>query len=723
MVKQAYVSISRIARPLIPWLCFWTFFAWGWRVRNFFEDLPAYGDVLEVLWGIQWYHDSLFLHHSSPLFTPLVFHPVGWHTATLAHTPVLFLFALPLYRLGGLGFAYNTLSVLALVIAFAGIFRFAQLFVSRTLAIVAALAFTFWQMGWNRVNGHLHTVWASGLLAWLAWSIEQARRASGSKQFRWVIIAGGIWGAMINFSLYGVFIGALAFLLWGRHIFQPRRIVQIIMAGLIALVLSSPTIGLYIAGSWADHTHIYGAEHNMWWGASLNSFFIPSIFHPLEPVRLLARTVYKGPYNESGVMNFGLMTSFLALLGCIAGVKTKRSIAGLVILVIAGIILAMGLLLRWNGEVVPCPVFSPLNTWIWGMGHSLKPEVFSGSPPEPFKKGIPLPGFLLTAFIPFWEGARTVSRYAVLGMLGMVILAGLALERFPKVVRAVLIALWLVEILPAPTRSLPVPLQPHPAYAWLAKQNLKLGEGVADLVYPTLGIDGRILWATILHQKPTASGTGSFWPEHTYELWHYLLSDRIVLSQPQVGYVFQQYGVRYIFLHMGDKEREMWAMIQDNPIFRPVGCFDPLPFPNPWPYPICVAEVKAEEGPIQVLPGQGWSDQEDWGVWAEGTHSTAEWIAVKKRDYVLRLGAFPLCVPGQHQQISIQVNGKQVGSYQWEECELWEAEIPIPASVVKIGWNELSFQYAYAKTPAEVTQGQNLDPRHLSVGFIILEVR
>lgn len=167
MVKQAYVSISRIARPLIPWLCFWTFFAWGWRVRNFFEDLPAYGDVLEVLWGIQWYHDSLFLRHSSPFFTPLVFHPVGWHTATLAYTPALFLLALPLYCLGGLGFAYNITSVLALIVAFAGMFRFARLFTSWPIAVVAALAFTFWRMGWDWVSGHLNMVWVSGLLGWL----------------------------------------------------------------------------------------------------------------------------------------------------------------------------------------------------------------------------------------------------------------------------------------------------------------------------------------------------------------------------------------------------------------------------------------------------------------------------------------------------------------------------------------------------------------------------
>jgi len=439
------------------------------------------------------------------------------------------------------------MAILALIVAFAGAFRFARLYVSWPVATVAALAFTFWRMGWDRVNGHLHTVWLSGLLAWLAWSLEQAKRAPESKQRRWVVYTGVMWGLMINFSLYGVFIGVLAFLLWGRQIFQPRRLGQIIIAGLIALILGLPTIGMYAVGTWEDHTRIHGAEHNMWWGASLNSLFIPSIFHPLEPVRNLARSIYKGPYNESGVMNFGLLTSMLALVGCAVVVNTRPRTAGLVILALTSIILSMGLLLRWNGEVIQHPVFRPLNAWIWNLGHALKPQVFSASRPGPFENGVPLPGFLLTAIVPFWEGARTVSRYAVLGMLSMVVLAGIALESLPRIARIGLIALWLVEMLPSPIRNLPVPIQPHPAYTWLMRQPLGPGEGILEMTYPTLRIGGEILWATSFHRKPTVSGAGSFWPEHTFALWSYFLNDQTALSNPQVGFVLKQYGIRYLF--------------------------------------------------------------------------------------------------------------------------------------------------------------------------------
>jgi hypothetical protein len=71
-----------ILSRLVPWIPFWVLFAWGWRVRNPFTHIPAYGDVLEVLWGIEWYHRSILIQHTSPLFTPLVFHPLGWHTGS-----------------------------------------------------------------------------------------------------------------------------------------------------------------------------------------------------------------------------------------------------------------------------------------------------------------------------------------------------------------------------------------------------------------------------------------------------------------------------------------------------------------------------------------------------------------------------------------------------------------------------------------------------------------
>lgn len=714
------VNLRRVAGYIIPWFCFWGLFAWGWRVRNIFIALPNYGDVLEVTWGIRWYHDAILLEHSSPLFASFVFHPTGWHTPTLAYTPVLFLVSLPLYELGGVAFAYNTLAILALVVAFAGSFRLARLFTSQSIAIMAALAFTFWRMCWDWVGGHLNMTWVSGLLPWLVWGIARGRR---SRLLKWAIFSGIVWGVMINFALYGIFIGALAFTLLGVQALRVHRLRQIMVAGLIAFVIGLPTILLYMWGSQQDQTHFYGIEHNMWWGASLNSLFVPSVFHPLPPVRQLSRWLYTGPRNESGVMNFGPVTSILALISAITIAKSKPCNRGLVWLTLTGIVLSLGLLLRWNGEVVQHPVFRPLESAIWNIGHVLKPGVFPLPRSGPFESGVPLPGLVLTAVIPFWESARTVSRYAVVGLLGAVVLAGLALERLPRSVRYPLLVLWLIEVWPLPVNNVPVPLQPHAAYAWLAEQNLS-GEGIVELSYPTLRISGEVLWATLLHQKPTASGSGSSWPTHTAFLWHYFLSDPEALSRPQTGIILQQYRVRYIFLYMlGEEEEEMWAMAQENPAFEPLRCFDPPPGPSPWYWPICVIRVLPLRAPFNVLFSQGWSSPEDWGIWADGTDSEILWVAPDSRDYILLWEAFPHCVPGQPQSLSVEMSGVQLAAYQWQNCEPHGGEVTVPASLIRIGWNGLRFHYTYAARPVDVTAGANPDPRMLSVGFTKLEIQ
>jgi len=252
---------------LIPWVLFWALFAWGWRVQNIFTHIPGYGDALEVLWGILWYYDSIFIRHASPFFTALVFHPLGWHTATLAHTPFLFLLTLPLFLVGGLAFAYNFLSVLSMVISFAGCFRLVRSFASSSTATVAALVYTFVDPHWFRLGGHLHTAWLLGLFPWMALAVERLGQSSAPQcEKRLVIAAGLIWGLAINFSLYGIFMGAIFFVLWGSRLLSLKRLLQVISAAVIAMTLSLISIVPYVISIRQDALHVHGVEHNLWWG-------------------------------------------------------------------------------------------------------------------------------------------------------------------------------------------------------------------------------------------------------------------------------------------------------------------------------------------------------------------------------------------------------------------------------------------------------------------------
>jgi len=698
---------------LIVGLCFLFFFLWGWRVYDLLHEIPAFPDVLEVLWGIQWYHESLLEERGSPLSIHLIFHPLKWHTVTLGFNYFLFVVALPFYEIGGSAFAYNALAILALVLAFYGAFLFIKHFSPLFIAAGAALAFTFSGLSWFTLQRHLNFLWVLSLAPWMALSLEQYKLYKARK---FIVLAGIFWGLMINFSFYGLFVGAMEFTILGNLLFHSKWIKHSIAIALIALLVSSPAIVTYGFGAKEGHAHYYGIEHNLHWGASLNSLFIPALAHPLPLFQNIASSIYKGPRDESGAANLGFTTFLLAIIGSILVFKLKKD-KGLVFLALCGLILSLGLLLKWDGEPLRHCVFNPLIVVIWKIGHIVKPEVFRTPQPTPaFDGRIPLPGLVLIALIPFWEWSRAVSRYAVVGMLGMAALGGIALKNLPNFARYLLLILWLLEVLPCPIKGVRLPQELHPAYNWLAEQKLAPEEGIVDMAYPTLIMGPEILWAAWLHKKPTASGTGSYWPEHSFELWAHFTQKE--LSDPDIHLVFYQYRIRYLFLHMyGEREQKMWETISHNPVLCPIQCFEPQGKPFLWNYPICVAEVTLLEDPMNLIREEGWAGKEEWGIWSNGPISKARWLATSKQDYILQIEAFPFCVPAEHQKITVKVNSQEITTYNWENCEVWKSEVMIPAPIVKPGLNEIVLEYGYAISPAEITNGANPDPRKLAVGF------
>lgn len=726
--KSPSRNLQLVVRIVLPWIPFYAYLVWAWRVPDIFHRIPAYGDALEVLWGIEWWYDSVFVKHVSPLFTNLIFYPTGWHTATLAHTPTLFLLAQPLRAIGGVAFAYNVLVLLAQYVAFAGAFRFLRLYGSRFATTIAALMFSFWHMRWFRAGGHLNIFWATALLPWLAWQAHKIRSIEGVpppevRKSLW--ICGLLWGAMINFSLYSWFLGALVFLMWGKDLWSKAGVLRLLQILGVALCLGGPVTALYYLGAQRDGTVTFDAFHLLSWGASVNSLVAPSVYHPIAWIRAFARSIYRGPYDESGVANIGTVTIILAFTGLVAVLRKReiRQYTEVFFLLLGGGVLSLGLLMKWNGGVTNTCVFSHLNTFIWKIGHFLKPHLFVSPEPEgPFVCGLPLPALLLAAIVPFWESARVASRYAFIAILGILPLSIRGLRALPRSIKWLAVVCWLVEFLPHPTGNLPLPSQLHPAYVWVS-QHISRGEAVVEVRYPTLQIGGSTLYAALLGQAPTASGVGSFWPRHTFDLWQYFLHTSDAWQNEETAAVLRVFRVRYVLVYIyGEKETALLEEIQQNHRLHFIGCFDPPSGPSPWPMPICVVEVSEMPDKPILLRTSGWSGKEAWGVWAEGTRSEASLWIPYQTDVRLLLEAFPHCAPGRQQTLVIKVNGVSIAEHQWGDCSSWNGEVVLPASLLHKGANHLEFIYAYAVRPVDITNGLNGDARWLSVGFVKLTV-
>lgn len=708
-----------------PWLLFAALLRYAWPI-NPFTTLQGYGDILEYIWGLEWYWTTLTSHTGSPLYTPNIFYPGGWHTATQSLTPSLFLAGLPLRALAGPAFAHNALVMLGYAVAFAGAQRFARLYTSLWPATVAALVYAFMPARVLQGIGHLHTFGVTAFLPWLLLGLERLRRDE-TGGWRGPVVAGLAWGAMINCGLYGVFIGALGLTLWGRDLLKPRRWGQTLVIGGVALLVGGPVIWLYYSAVREDGIHALSLWDPQHWAASLNSLTIPSVYHEWPVVRQFARSLYQGRVDEAVGSNFGLVTLVLAAVG-LWRARTTPGRLNLVLLTAVSFVAALGLWLKWDGQEVVVPWLAPLNAWLWSIGHQFKPALFpTPTPPPEYANGIPLPGLVLTVLVPFWESARTTTRHAYVGGLSLVVLAAIGLRTVPRPAQALLALLWLVEALPLRgdvTPLLPT-LPPHPAYTWLAAHASPPDAPILEMSYPNLlATGGEVSMGTLLHGHPNAGGAGTFWPAHGHHLQDALFPPD-VLSAPQTALVLHQNGIRYILVQLQDEgARGYWRTLGQNPLLRPVGCFDPLPEPTPWWYPICITQVTP--GPVpgyNLTRGRGWSDVESWGVWAEGIQAEATWTVLSQQPFELALAATPVCLSNRTQTVHLTVNGQPLTTHTWTGCEEWRERVVIPAALLCSGTNTLALQFAFAAPPVDPKTGQVVELRQLSVAFSQLQVR
>jgi hypothetical protein len=725
-------ELRALAARTAPWLCCIGLLVWGWRAYDLAHSIPAYWDVMEVLWATQWYGDALRLHYNVSLY-PLLFHPLGWHVATYAGGPFMFLLLLPLYWLGGAALAYNVVTLATFVVAFAGSYTLARRFVDRLPATVAALLFTFWGFRWFRIAGHMNIAIASALLPWMLWCVERALGAR-SGAWKWFLAAGIVWGISVASSPYFVFIGGVALAAYliprcaNHDIRLPDAILGMAISMLGAAVLGGPALYSLWRGSTEAGASFYSLEEVNWFSASLNSLPIPSVWHPA--LQSIARAIYSGPPTEQGEANFGLLAFLMALLG-LWQARSEKAWQSLIALAAVGLVLALGPTLKWNDRTVTWSVLRPLDGLLWQIGRVLKPQLFATElPTAPFDAAIPLPAWVLTAVVPFVERGRVFARYALVASSGLFLLAVLGFTRWRPVWPRVLIAVLLVfEVLPPPTEVLPFPPGSHPAFEWLRQESLD-GEGIIDLFTPdrfvlAMPMRGETLYATLYHRQSTAAGTSSVWPAATRYLQDWLTQHPHAFQNPDFVPLLRYYDLRLIALQLrgGYEEQVFEEEATHNPELSLVGCFQAPTEPVPWDFPICILRILPERNPdFNLLFREGWSGEEEWGKWIEGTEARAEWVATEAKTQRLNIGAFPQCVPGRSQTIAIMANDSAIGSYQWNGCDPWEAEIEIPASLVRVGANELVIRGGYAAAPATVTGGANPDDRMLSLGITQLRV-
>ncbi|NJM40836.1 MAG: hypothetical protein HC853_08720 [Anaerolineae bacterium] len=143
-----------------------------------------------------------------------------------------------------------------------------------------------------------------------------------------------------------------------------------------------------------------------------------------------------------------------------------------------------------------------------------------------------------------------------------------------------------------------------------------------------------------------------------------------------------------------------------------------------WRDTLCVAEIKIDAEALQkrnLIFESGWAAPEDWGIWATGLNSQAQFLSPRQQDRQLHISAFPVCIKDRPQRIAITINAVPLSSYTWQACEVWNADIRIPSNAVRVGLNRITFSSTVAASP-HATDPANNDQRELAVGFTVLRV-
>jgi hypothetical protein len=399
--------------------------------------LPETRDVASYIWDLQWVAHQV-IHLGSPWFTPQMAAPAGIQLGFDTIMPLAGLIMMPVTLAFGPSAAFTLLTIVTPGLACYVMYRAARLWLATPGAIAAGALFGLasmldWQ-DWYHLNIALGTLF-------LPMTLEAAIRLRRKPGRRQSVILGLVLGASVLVNQESaVLAGALAVVIMLSWILRPgpaadqhrrparTRVARALTAVIVAVVLASPQLVAMaqqaIAGGASAPPDLL-AHTGKEYAVGLPGLFAPTI--RVADFGLQGLATASSPLHGrtgEGMPMFGLLLSVLALLGLAAAWRRR-----------------------------PAWLFALL--WLGCAALALGPSLYIVK-----HQYLPLPqqwrGAQLSLLMPYtWlmhtpglSALREADRFALLGLVGAVILAGAAvdwLSRHAKPVIIVVAALAVFE--------------------------------------------------------------------------------------------------------------------------------------------------------------------------------------------------------------------------------------------------------------------------------------
>lgn len=544
------------------------------------------GDNLEYVWKMWWFKQALLEQRVSPFFVPDVFYPFGYPLALSETTTAHTVLGLPLTVLWGEVAAYNLLMIASFVLSGYGVYLLVgELGASVLGAAFAGLAFAFCPYRMAHLGaGHLPLM-GTGWIALLLWAIERLIR----RPTVWRGVVSGMFAALMALSswyyaavggLFGVGYVLLRARPWRTVLLRHSMLVSLLLAGIVCAILVAPAavplIGLYREGQ-AQYSRSLAYVDR--WSASPVDFVYPNAMHPIWGQALTSLN----PQNiHENMLYLGLVSLVLAGVGVWSRWR-EAATKVYVILALATFVLALGTTLHLSGKPVYVSVPPAVEQQFSRVMHVLTSRLavnkmqFS-SLRRDAAIVLPMPALWLYLYLPFLSAMRVWTRFGILTMLSVSVVAAWGLDAFLARFRGRLrgtVAGGVTCLLLLDLAVLPYPYgytktDAQPVDLWLAHQ--ALGSPVAAFPLERTW-NGSALAATRFHRQPVAYGYGSFTPRQFAQV-------RPTLSawpSTDTLELLREWGIRYVLVgarSYGDRWPSVRSAIGALPGVREVATWE-----------------------------------------------------------------------------------------------------------------------------------------------------
>ena len=500
------------------------------------------GDNLHFAWLIAWFDQAIFSLQQTPFFAPHLNFPEGWHLARSEITPAQVIQGLPFVRLGGPILAYNLVALLSFV--FSGLsayFCTLKLSGQRIAALIAGTLFAFlpfriahWRVGQLNMLG---TAWFPIYFVALAYLLSErasARRTS--------VVGGLALGLVSLTSQYYFYItlvaSALASAIYllgfrrerliSRSLWGPLARMAVVAAPLMAIGLY-PYVDLALRDSYPDRS-LYDVSSG---SASVTDFLLPSTDHFLWGTWVGAK--FSRDHWPEATLYVGVIAPVLAFVAVFRAWRAGRGVRVLAALAGVSILLTLGVHLYWDEHLVLVKLPQPIASIL-----------------QRDETRVPMLGYFLFKFVPFYAKMRTFKRAGALALTALVLLAGIGAAdllnrlkaRWRTPVGVLLLAIVWLDFYPGPFTEFSK-VEPRLVDQWLAEQP---GDGaVAEFPF-WLEEEQFHVYTTLLHGKPFLGGFFSAFPPPQYQRIRPVLED--FPNEASVR-LLGELGVRYVLVETG----------------------------------------------------------------------------------------------------------------------------------------------------------------------------